>query len=82
MHYVTSYSTVELQTFPFATMEAMFIIPPSVNIQTLTRYAGFSSDDPLCETAPPFYHVENLLTLDDNTSLRAHAQNAAFVARF
>ncbi len=44
-------------------MHATCIIPPSVEIKTLSRYAGFSSDDPLCETAPSFYHVENLLTL-------------------
>jgi len=49
---------------PFTAMEATFIIPPSVDIRTLARYAGFSSDDPLCEATPSFYHVENLLTLD------------------
>jgi hypothetical protein len=49
-------------------MEATFIIPPSVNIRTLARYAGFSGDDPLCEPAPSFYHVDNLLTLDDDAA--------------
>jgi len=46
-------------------MEATFILPPSVDIRTLAR---FSSDDTLCETAPSFYHVENLLTLDDDAA--------------
>ena len=53
---------------PFTAMEATFIIPPSVDIRTLARYAGLSSDDPLCETAPSFYRVENLLTLDDDAA--------------
>ena len=53
---------------PFTAMEATFIVPPSVDIRTLARYAGFSSDDPLCETAPSFYRVENLLTLDDDAA--------------
>ncbi len=47
-------------------MEATFIIPPSVDIRMLSRYAGFAGDDPLCEPAPSFYRVENLLTLDDD----------------
>jgi hypothetical protein len=63
-------------------MEATFIIPPSVNIRTLTCYTGFLSDVPLCKTAPSFYHVENLLTLDDDASLQVCVQNAAFGARF
>jgi hypothetical protein len=66
----------------FTAMEAMFIIPPSVNIRMLTCYAGFLSDDPLCETVLSFYHVENLLTLDDNASLRVCVQNATFRAQF
>jgi hypothetical protein len=53
---------------PTSEMEATFIIPPSVNIRTLARYAGFSGDDPLCEPAPSFYHVDNLLTLDDDAA--------------
>ena len=49
-------------------MEVTFIVPPSADIRTLARYAGFAGDDPLCEPAPSFYHVENLLTLDDDAA--------------
>jgi len=49
----------------FCRMEATFILPLSVDIRTLAR---FSSDDSLCERAPSFYHVENLLTLDDDAA--------------
>ena len=44
------------------------IIPASVDIRTLARYAGLSSGDPLCEPTPRFYRLENLLTLDDDAS--------------
>jgi hypothetical protein len=44
------------------------IIPPSVDVRTLSRYAGLSSDDPLCEPTPRFYRLENMLSLDDDAS--------------
>ena len=49
-------------------MEATFIIPPLVDIRTLSRYTGFSGDDPLCEPVSSFCRVENLLTLDDDAA--------------
>ena len=49
-------------------IEATFIIPPSVDIRTLSRYAGSSADDPLCEPATSFCRVENLLTLYDDAA--------------
>ena len=60
--------TAALACTPIAVMEATFIIPPSVDIRTLARYAGLSGDDSLCEPAPSFYRVENLLTLDDDAA--------------
>jgi hypothetical protein len=44
------------------------IIPPSIDIRTLSRYAGLPSDDPLCEPTLRFYRLENMLTLDDDAS--------------
>jgi hypothetical protein len=44
------------------------VIPPSVDVRTFSRYAGLSSDDPLCEPSPRFYRLENMLTLDDDAS--------------
>ena len=60
--------TAALTGAPIAAMEAKFIIPPSVDIRSLARYAGLSSDDPLCKPTPSFSHVENLLTLDDDAA--------------
>jgi hypothetical protein len=44
------------------------VIPPSVDIRTLSRYAGLSGDDPLCESAPRFCRLENMVTLGDDAS--------------
>lgn len=52
----------------FAATEATPIIPPSVDIRTLSRYAGLSTDDPLCDSSPSFYRLENVLTLEDDAS--------------
>jgi hypothetical protein len=53
---------------PNAPLEVTLIIPPSVDIRTLSRYSGLSSDDPLCEPTPRFYRLENMLSLDDDVS--------------
>jgi hypothetical protein len=55
-------------TGPGALLDVSPIIPSSVDIRTLSRYAGLSSGDPLCEPTPRFYRLENLLTLDDDAS--------------
>lgn len=68
VHSASVIGAVTLTGAPIAAMEAAFIIPPSVDMRTLSRYAGFSSDDPLCVPAPSFYRVENLLTLDDDAA--------------
>ncbi|KAI0246005.1 hypothetical protein BJV78DRAFT_1286866 [Lactifluus subvellereus] len=52
----------------FAATEATPVIPPSVDIRALSRYAGFSTDDPLCDPTPSFYRLENVLTLEDDAS--------------
>jgi hypothetical protein len=62
------YSASEIGAVAIPATEATFIIPPSVDIRTLSRYAGFSADDPLFEPAPSFYCVENMLTLDDDAA--------------
>ena len=51
-----------------APLEVAHIIPPSVDVRTLSRYAGLANDDPLCEPTPRFYRLENMLTLDDDAS--------------
>ena len=51
-----------------ALLDVSPIIPPSIDIRTLSRYAGLPSDDPLCEPTLRFYRLENLLTLDDDAS--------------
>jgi len=51
-----------------ALLDVAPIIPPSVDIRTLSRYAGLPSDDPLCDPTPRFYRLENMLTLDDDAS--------------
>jgi hypothetical protein len=51
-----------------AATEATPIIPPSIDIRTLSRYAGFSTNDPLCDPAASFYRLENVLTLDGDAS--------------
>jgi hypothetical protein len=51
-----------------ALLDVAPIIPPSIDIRTLSRYAGLPSDDPLCEPTLHFYHLENMLTLDDDAS--------------
>jgi hypothetical protein len=51
-----------------AATEATPIIPPSIDVRTLSRYAGFSTDDPLCDPALGFNRVENVLTLDEDAS--------------
>jgi hypothetical protein len=58
-----------------AATEATPIIPSSIDIRTLSRYAGFSTDDPLCDRAPSFYRVENLLTLDSDASCEFRSLN-------
>ncbi|KAH9009979.1 hypothetical protein EDB83DRAFT_436165 [Lactarius deliciosus] len=63
VHSASAIGAAALAGAPTAAVEATFIIPPSVDIRTLSRYAGFSGDDPFCEPAPSFYRVENLLTL-------------------
>ena len=55
-------------TAPGALLDVVPIIPPSVDIRTLSRYAGLSSGDPLSEPTPRFFRLENLLTLDDDAS--------------
>jgi hypothetical protein len=44
------------------------IIPPSVDVRTLSRYAGLSSDDSLCAPMPRFHRLENMLTLGIDAS--------------
>jgi hypothetical protein len=51
-----------------ALLDVTPIIPPSIDIRTLSRYAGLPSDDPLCEPTLRFYRLENMLTLDDDAS--------------
>ncbi|KAH9985320.1 hypothetical protein BJV77DRAFT_1071480 [Russula vinacea] len=51
-----------------ALLDVTLVIPPSVDIRTLSRYAGLSNDDPLCAPTPRFYRLENMLTLDDDVS--------------
>jgi len=68
VHSASAIGAAALVGAPTAAMEATFIIPPSVGIRMLSRYAGLSGDDPLCEPAPSFYRVENLLTLDDDAA--------------
>ena len=51
-----------------ALLDVVPIIPPSVDIRTLSRYAGLSGGDPLSEPTPRFFRLENLLTLDDDAS--------------
>ena len=51
-----------------ALLDVSPIIPPSIDIRTLSRYAGLPSEDPLCEPTLRFYRLENLLTLDDDAS--------------
>ncbi|KAH9023018.1 hypothetical protein EDB84DRAFT_1509584 [Lactarius hengduanensis] len=63
VHSASAIGAAALAGAPTAAVGAAFIIPPSVDIRTLSRYAGFSGDDPLCEPAPSFCRVENLLTL-------------------
>lgn len=58
-----------------AATEATPIIPSSIDIRTLSRYAGFSKDDPLCDRAPSFYRVENVLTLVNDTSCEFRSLN-------
>ena len=65
---------------PTPAIETTFIIPPSVDIRALSRYAGFSADDPLCEPASSFYIVENLLTLDDDAADEFKSLNVWFEA--
>ena len=55
-------------TGPGALLDVSPIIPSSVDIRTLSRYAGLSGGDPLCEPTPRFYRLDNLLTLDDDAS--------------
>jgi hypothetical protein len=51
-----------------ALLDVTPIIPPTVDIRTLSRYAGLPSDDPLCDSTPRVYRLENMLTLDDDAS--------------
>jgi len=51
-----------------ALLDVTPIIPPSVDMRTLSRYAGLPSDDLLCDSTPRFYRMENMLTLDDDAS--------------
>lgn len=51
-----------------ALLDVTPIIPPSIDVRTLSRYAGLPSDDPLCDPTPRFYRFENMLTLDDDAS--------------
>jgi hypothetical protein len=51
-----------------ALLDVTPIIPPSIDIRTLSRYAGLPSNDPLCEPTLRFYRLENMLTLDDDAS--------------
>jgi hypothetical protein len=51
-----------------AATEVTPIIPPSIDIRTLSRYAGFSTNDPLCVPAPSFYRVQNVFTLNEDAS--------------
>ena len=61
-------SSVTGSTAPSAPLDVTLIIPPSIDIRTLSRYSGLSSDDPLCEPSPRFYRLENMLSLDDDAS--------------
>ncbi|KAI0260584.1 hypothetical protein BC834DRAFT_973311 [Gloeopeniophorella convolvens] len=49
---------------PIATTEAALVIPPSVDMRILARYAGLAGDDPLCPPHSDFHRLENILTLD------------------
>jgi hypothetical protein len=60
--------TITGSTAPGALLDVTTIIPPSVDIRALSRYAGLPSDDPLCEHTPRFHRLENMLTLDDDAS--------------
>jgi hypothetical protein len=51
-----------------ALLDVTPIIPPSIDIRTLSRYAGLPGNDPLCEPTLRFYRLENMLTLDDDAS--------------
>jgi len=53
---------------PSAPLDVTLIIPPSIDVRTLSRYSGLSSNDPLCEPTPRFYRLENMLSLDDDAS--------------
>ena len=58
-----------------ASLEVTPIVPPSVDIHTLAQYAGLPSDDPLRGPSPHFYRAENMLTLDDETSVEFRSLN-------
>ena len=51
-----------------ALLDVTLTIPSSIDIRTLSRFAGLLSNDPLCEPTLRFYRLENMLTLDDDTS--------------
>jgi hypothetical protein len=51
-----------------ALLNVIPIIPPSIDIQILSRYAGLPSDDPLCEPTLRFYRLKNMLSLYEDAS--------------